>query len=71
MLYLSIGQPRAGVGEETPEGHIARFDDGGELIGVTILRARSLVDAGAPIQVTLPQRSEILAGELAPALSAR
>jgi hypothetical protein len=27
VLYLSMGPPREGYGEETPEGHFLRFDD--------------------------------------------
>jgi uncharacterized protein YuzE len=68
VLYLSIGPPKPGSGEETPEGHIVRYDDAGELMGITIVGARLLVDAGEPVYVTVSQRSEVSVHELAPAL---
>ncbi|MEA2231577.1 MAG: hypothetical protein QOD83_1393 [Solirubrobacteraceae bacterium] len=68
VLYLSIGPPRPGTGEETPESHIVRYDDAGELIGITIVGARLLVDAGEPLYVTVSQRSKVSMQELAPAL---
>ncbi|MEA2189492.1 MAG: hypothetical protein QOK16_4503 [Solirubrobacteraceae bacterium] len=68
MLCLSIGPPKPGTGEETPEGHIVRYDDAGALMGITIVGARLLVDAGEPVYVTVSQRSEVSMQELAPAL---
>jgi uncharacterized protein YuzE len=56
VLYLSIGEPRPGYGEETPEGHIARFDETGEFCGVTLVGVRSTLDKGDAIDVTLPRR---------------
>jgi YD repeat-containing protein len=68
VLYLSIGPPKPGTGEQTPEGHILRYDDAGQLTGITLVGARSLIDAGEPVYVTVPQRSEVSTQELAPAL---
>jgi uncharacterized protein YuzE len=68
VLYLSIGPPKPGTGEETPEGHIVRYDDAGELMGITIVGARLLVDTGEPVYVTVSQRSEVSLQELAPVL---
>jgi uncharacterized protein YuzE len=66
VLYLSIGEPRPGYGEETPEGHIARFDETGEFCGVTLIGVRQRLDRGDWIDVTLPRRifprRECLAG---------
>ncbi len=56
VLYLSKGEPRPGYGEETPEGHIARFDDTGEFCGVTLIDVRQTLDRGDAIDVTLPRR---------------
>ena len=39
VLYLSMGKPRPGRGEQTPEGHILRFDAEGEFCGVTLVGA--------------------------------
>lgn len=54
VLYLSIGEPRPGHGEETPEGHILRFDEEGEVCGVTLVGIQQLLDAGNEVGVTLP-----------------
>lgn len=55
VLYLTIGEPRPGHGEETPEGHIARFDEEGEFCGLTLLDVRAQMDKGS-FRVTLPRR---------------
>jgi uncharacterized protein YuzE len=58
VLYLSIGEPREGVGEETPEGHIARFDDDGTFVGVTIFDVQASINEGSGgIKITLPQHT--------------
>jgi len=66
VLYLSIGEPRPGYGEETPEGHIARFDQEGEFCGVTLIAVQETLDNGDWIPVSLPPkvfpRRECLAG---------
>src|SRR5215217_4507359 len=48
VLYLSMGAPRPGYGEETPEGHILRFDEEGEFCGVTLIGVREKLDKGTP-----------------------
>lgn len=55
VLYLSIDEPRPGHGEETPEGHILRFDEEGVFCGVTLLDVKASLDKGA-IDVTLPRK---------------
>ena len=72
VLYLSIGEPRPGYGEETPEGHIVRFDEEGEFCGVTLIDVRAQLDRGA-ISVTMPRRwfprrECLTGGELRPLL---
>jgi hypothetical protein len=57
VLYLSIGQPRPGYGEETPEGHIMRFDEEGEFCGLTLVGVRGLMDEGRHIRVSVPPRT--------------
>jgi len=54
VLYLSIGEPREGYGEETPEGHFLRFDEHGAFYGVTIIDAQHALDAQGGLTVTLP-----------------
>lgn len=56
VLYLSIGEPRPGYGEETTEGHIMRFDEEGEFCGVTLIDVKARLDSGEAIDVTLPRR---------------
>jgi uncharacterized protein YuzE len=67
VLYLHLADPAAGIeGEETPEGHLVRYDAAGTLAGVTILGARRILDRDGAITITLPQRVE--AAVIAPAL---
>ena len=56
VLYLSMGEPRPGHGEETPEGHIARFDEEGEFCGVTLIGVMRHLEKQGAIDVTLPRR---------------
>ncbi len=60
VLYLSIGPARHAIGEETPEGHILRFDEAsGEFCGVTIIDARRIREADGRIDVTVPSRERV------------
>jgi uncharacterized protein YuzE len=59
VLYLSIGAPQEGHGEETPEGHFLRFDERGDFCGVTILDAQRLMQTDGQIVVTLPKPERI------------
>lgn len=63
VLYLSIGPPREGYGEETREGHFLRFDERGEFYGVTIIDAKRIWDEDGRICVTLPSAEKV---ELSP-----
>jgi uncharacterized protein YuzE len=63
ILYLSIGAPREGYGEETPEGHILRFDASGEFYGVTIVDARRTMQTEGQVVVTLPKRERVQLSE--------
>jgi uncharacterized protein YuzE len=58
VLYMSIGKPRpAADSPPTPEGHIVRFDANDELIGVTIVNAKWLLERDGTLSVTFPERS--------------
>lgn len=72
VLYLSIGEPReAADSEETPEGHVVRYDDREEIIGLTLVNAKWLLDRDGTLSITFPQRSAVAdAGELHAALAA-
>lgn len=53
VVYLSIGEPRRALGEETPEGHVALFEEEtGEFCGLTLIGLRSI--PGPERAVTLP-----------------
>jgi len=70
VLYLHVGSPREAEGEETPEGHMLRFDPGTEhIIGLTVMNARWLLDRDGRLIVTIPGKFEASADELAPALT--
>lgn len=68
VLYLAAGDPERAVDfDETPEGHAVRYGPGGELVGLTIVNARRLLDENGAITITLPET--ISAAVLAPALA--
>lgn len=70
VLYLHVGPPREAEGEETPEGHVLRFEPGTEqIVGLTVINARSLLDRDGRLIVTVPEQVEASAAELAPALA--
>jgi uncharacterized protein YuzE len=71
VLYLHVGDPQAGEGEETPEGHVVRYAPGtSRVVGLTVLGARTLLDRDGHLAITVPETVETTAEELAPALSA-
>jgi uncharacterized protein YuzE len=71
ILYLHVGAPQAGEGEETPEGHVLRFAPGTQrIVGLTIINAKHVVDRDGRLVVTVPETVEASADELAPALQA-
>ena len=70
VLYLAADDPaRAVEFDETPEGHAVRFDANGQLIGITIVNARKLIDQNGGIRITLPET--ISAADITPALAER
>jgi uncharacterized protein YuzE len=71
VLYLHIGQPQPGEGEETPEGHVLRFAPGTQqIIGLTVINARHVVNRDGRLIVTVPETVEASADDLAAALQA-
>ncbi len=58
VLYMSIGEPRpAADSEETPEGHVLRYDEREQIIGITLVNAKWLLERDSPLSVTLRQRA--------------
>jgi uncharacterized protein YuzE len=71
VLYLHVGEPQAGEGEETPEGHIVRYEPGTtRIVGLTVLGARRILERDGHLTVTVPDTVETTAEQLAPALAA-
>jgi hypothetical protein len=71
ILYLHVGAPQAGEGEETPEGHVIRFAPGSHrIVGLTVINARHVLNRDGRLIVTVPEVVEASAEELAPALQA-
>jgi uncharacterized protein YuzE len=71
VLYLHVGEPQKAEGEETPEGHVLRYAPGTQnIVGLTVLGARRLLDRDGNLTVTIPEPIEASADDLAPALAA-
>lgn len=71
VLYLRRGRERkAATTFGTPEGHAVRLDEDGDVIGMTLVNARWLIERDGHLVVTVPERIESSAEDLAPALEA-
>ncbi len=71
VLYLHVGEPQAGEGEETPEGHVVRYAPGtGRIVGLTVIGAREILERDGRLSVTIPETVQASAETLAPALAA-
>ena len=69
VLYLHVGDPlRAVDHDETPEGHAARFDRDGELVGLTLVRPKRLLERSGELHITIPVPIVVPTAELAPVL---
>jgi uncharacterized protein YuzE len=69
VLYLGRGDTSyASDAALTPEGHGVRYDEGGEVIGVTIINPRRIIESDGYITITLPHSVRVEAGEIAAAL---
>ena len=65
VLYLSVGEPRpAADSDATPQGHVVRYGENGDIIGITIVNAKWLTEHEGGIDISL----RVDADELAPAL---
>jgi uncharacterized protein YuzE len=69
VLYLHVGSPDQAVDfDESPEGHALRYAKDGQLVGITIVNAKQLLDGSQPIVITIPERVTIDPAALAPAV---
>ena len=65
VLYLAIGEPQeAAHSVMTPEGHVVRYNDADEIIGVTLINAKWLIERDGGVHVSLPVQVD----DLEPAL---
>lgn len=70
VLYMHKGKPvPAARTLATPEGHAVMLDDAGEIIGITVVNAKWLAERDGQITISIPERLETSAGDLAPALA--
>lgn len=70
VLYLHVGDPSRAVDfDETPEGHALRFGRTGEIVGLTLVQPKRLLQRDGDLRVTLPLSSDVSAEQLAPALA--
>jgi uncharacterized protein YuzE len=70
VLYLHVRERQEAADSlGTPEGHAVRYDGEGAVIGITIVNARWLLDRDGKITITIPERVDVTADALAPALA--
>jgi uncharacterized protein YuzE len=70
VLYLHVGDPAGAVDfDESSEGHHLRFDRSGELVGLTIVNAKLLLERDGKIVITVRERLEIGPDALGAALT--
>jgi len=68
VLYLARGVAgHASDAALTREGHGVRYDESGEVIGVTIIDARRIIERDGYLKITLPHTALVQADELATA----
>ncbi len=70
VLYLSKGPPEeAWDTMASPEGHAVRLDRTGEVIALTLVNARWLLERDGEITVTVPERLTAQSDALSAALA--
>lgn len=55
VLYMSVEGRKAVRWQESAEGHVVRFDEAGELCGVTLIGARHHLDEDGRVAISVPQ----------------
>ncbi len=70
VLYLRSGPSRpAEHTDASPEGHAVRYDEDGQVIGITIVNAKMLSERDGTITVTVPDQIKASAEDLADLLA--
>jgi hypothetical protein len=71
IIHLQVNAAASDVHvERCREGHQLRFDEHGNLVGLTLVGARKLVAGGEPLVITATERIELDAAALAAGLGA-
>jgi uncharacterized protein YuzE len=66
VLYLSVGEPREPADSySTTEGHNVRYDTSGQVIVLTLVNAKWLLERDGEVRVTIPNRADTFALALA------
>jgi uncharacterized protein YuzE len=67
---LHVGDRKAAADSPgTPEGHAVRYNTDRDVIGVTIVNARCLLDRDGKFTITIPERIDVSAAALAAAMA--
>jgi uncharacterized protein YuzE len=70
VLYLSIGDPARAVDfDETPGGHAVSYDENGDLVGLTLVDVRVLLDQASGSELLLELPAKARSADLALALA--
>jgi uncharacterized protein YuzE len=70
VLYLHFGDRQASADSlGTPDGHAIRYNADRDVIGVTIVNARWLLDRDGKITITIPERIDVSAAARAAAMA--
>jgi len=71
VLYLHVGDPGTAVDfDESPEGHALRYDAADQLVGITIINARWLLERDGRVTVTAGEPISVDRTALAAAIGA-
>lgn len=71
VLYLHVGEPQIGVGEDTPEGHVIRYSpDTDRIVGLTVMSPRYILQRDGHVRVSLLETVEKSADDLESLLAA-
>lgn len=56
VLYLHLGDPQRGDGEETHEGHVLGYAPGtSQVVGLTLVGARRSLERDGRLSITVPE----------------
>jgi hypothetical protein len=59
VLYATIGPPRPGTRERTPESHYLRFDGTGRFSGIIFMSPRVQLEREGGVYVSLPEGDRV------------